>query len=91
MIRKNEPHFLYLTANQVRKLEIVVQSIEEPVTRRDVIGGLIDGAYALALKNLYKDKLISRTDYEKCIAGIPDYILKELSSIDSKSVEIDRN
>ena len=75
MTRKNEPHFFHLTANQVRKLEIVKSSIEEPVTKRDIITGLIDGAYAVALKTLYQDKMISRTDYEKSLAQIPDYIL----------------
>ena len=66
---------MQLTANQITKIEIIKNSIEEPVTRRDIISGLIDGAYAVALKTLYKDKMISKTDYEKSLAQIPDYIL----------------
>ena len=66
---------MHLTANHIRKLEIVQKSIAEPVTRREIISGLIDGAYAVALKDLYQDQLISKRDYEKLIAQIPDYIL----------------
>ena len=66
---------MHLTANHIRKLEIVQKSITEPVTRREIISGLIDGAYAVALKDLYQDQLISKRDYEKLIAQIPDYIL----------------
>ena len=66
---------MQLTANQITKIEIIKNSIEEPVTRRDIISGLIDGAYAVALKTLYQDKMISKTDYEKSLAQIPDYIL----------------
>ena len=66
---------MHLTANHIRKLEIVQKSITEPVTRREIISGLIDGAYAVALKDLYQDQLISKRDYEKSIAQIPDYIL----------------
>ena len=75
MIRRNEPTFMQLTANQITKIEIIKNSIEEPVTRRDIISGLIDGAYAVALKTLDQDKMISKTDYEKSLAQIPDYIL----------------
>ena len=75
MRRINEPTFMHLTANHIRKLEIVQKSITEPVTRREIISGLIDGAYAVALKDLYQDQLISKRDYEKLIAQIPDYIL----------------
>lgn len=66
---------MQLTANQITKIEIIKNSIEEPVTRRDIISGLIDGAYAVALKTLYQDKMISKSDYEKSLAQIPDYIL----------------
>jgi len=66
---------MQLTANQITKIEIIKSSIEEPVTRRDIISGLIDGAYAVALKTLYQDKMISKSDYEKSLAQIPDYIL----------------
>ena len=66
---------MHLTANHIHKLEIVQKSITEPVTRREIISGLIDGAYAVALKDLYQDQLISKRDYEKSIAQIPDYIL----------------
>ena len=66
---------MHLTANHIRKLEIVQKSITEPVTRREIISGLIDGAYAVALKDLYQYQLISKRDYEKLIAQIPDYIL----------------
>jgi len=69
---------MQLTANQITKIEIIKSSIEEPVTRRDIISGLIDGAYAVALKTLYQDKMISKSDYEKSLAQIPDYILTEL-------------
>jgi len=69
---------MQLTANQITKIEIIKNSIDEPVTRRDIISGLIDGAYAVALKTLYQDKMISKSDYEKSLAQIPDYILTEL-------------
>ena len=75
MTRRNDPTFIQLTANQITKIEIIKNSIEEPVTRRDIISGLIDGAYAVALKTLYQDKMISKMDYEKSLAQIPDYIL----------------
>jgi len=37
-----------------------------------------DDAYAVELKNLYQNKMISKSGYEKSVSQIPDYILTML-------------
>jgi len=78
MRRNDKPTFIYLSAQQVRKLEVMKESIIEPVSRRDIIDGLIESGYAVALKTLYQNKMISKSDSESSLAQIPDYILTEL-------------
>ena len=50
-------------------------SIEEPVTRKEIIDGMIDSGYVVALKTLYDAGLVNKKDFEKSLAQIPDYIL----------------
>lgn len=42
------------------KLEAMKQSIEEPVTRKDIIDGMIDSGYVVALKTLHDAGLINK-------------------------------
>jgi len=45
MTRRNEATFVQLTAKRIAKIGIIKSSIEEPVTHRDIIAGIIKGAY----------------------------------------------
>jgi hypothetical protein len=76
MTRRNEPPvFIRLSPLQVKKIEVMKESIEEPVTRKDIIDGMIDSGYVVALKTLYGAGLVNKRDYEKSLAQMPDYIL----------------
>ena len=75
MTRNNKPSFIRLSPQQVSKLEVMKQSIEEPVTRKDIIDGMIDSGYVVALKTLYDAGLVNKRDFERSLAQIPDYIL----------------
>jgi hypothetical protein len=79
MITRNDKSiYIHFSAQQVRKLEVMRESIEEPVSRQDIIDGLIEGGYVLALKTLYDAGQISKEDYESCLKQVPDYFLMEL-------------
>jgi hypothetical protein len=77
MKRDVEPTFLYLTPNQLRKLEVAKTSIKEPVTNKDIINGLIDSAYGIALRTLHRAGKLSRDEYQKSVKSLPDWILKD--------------
>jgi len=54
------------------------QSIEEPVTRKDIIDGMIDSGYAVALKTVYDAGLISKRTYEDGLKVVPEYLKGEI-------------
>jgi hypothetical protein len=79
MRRKSEPPvFIKLTPLQVKKIEVIKKSIQEPVTRRDIIDGLIESAYVVALDALYDEGLLSKKTYEDGLKLVPDYYLGEI-------------
>jgi len=75
MTRRYEPPvFIRLSPLQVKKIEVMKESIEEPVTRKEILDGLIDGAYLVALNNLYDEGIISKKTYEEGLTVVPDYL-----------------
>ena len=79
MKRKNEPPvFIKLTPLQVKKIDVMKESIREPVTRRDIIDGLLESAYVVALNTLYDQGLLSKKTYEDGLKLVPDYYLGEI-------------
>jgi hypothetical protein len=75
MIRKNEPPvFIRLSPLQVKKIEVMKESIKETVTRKEIIDGLIDSGYWVAINTLYDDGRISKRDYQDCLKFVPDYL-----------------
>ncbi len=75
MTRKNEPPvFIRLSPLQVKKIEVMKESIVEPVTRKDILDGLIDGGYLVAIKTLYDDGRISKKTYQDGLKLVPDYL-----------------
>jgi hypothetical protein len=53
MARKNEPTvFIKLTPPQVKKIEVIRESLDASVTRKELMDDLIDGGYMGAIKNL---------------------------------------
>jgi len=75
MTRRNDPPvFIRLSPLQVKKIEVMKESIEEPVTRKEILDGLIDGAYLVAINTLYDEGRISKKTYEDSLALIPDYL-----------------
>ena len=78
MRRNDKPSFIRLSPQQVSKLEVMKQSIEEPVTRKDIIDGMIDSGYMVALKTLYDEGLLSKKTYEDGLRQVPDYYLGEI-------------
>ena len=75
MTRKNEPPvFIKLTPLQVKKIEVMRESLDAPVTRKELIDDLIDGGYMVALKTLYDDGRISKRDYQDCLKFVHDYL-----------------
>ena len=79
MRRKNEPPvFIKLTPLQVKKIEVMKESIQEPVTRRDIIDGLIESAYVVALNALFDEGLLSKKTYKDGLKLVPDYYLGEI-------------
>ena len=79
MRRKSEPPvFIKLTPLQVKKIDVMKESIREPVTRRDIIDGLIESAYVVALNTLYDEGLLSKKTYEDGLKLVADYYLGEI-------------
>ena len=79
MRRKSEPPvFIKLTPLQVKKIEVMKESIQEPVTRRDIIDGLIESAFVVALNTLYDEGRITKRDYQDNLKQVPDYYLGEI-------------
>jgi len=75
MTRKNEPPvFIRLSPLQVKKIEVMKESIEEPVIRKEILDGLIDSAYVVALNTLYDEGIISKKTYEEGLTVVPDYL-----------------
>ena len=75
MTRKNEPPvFIKLTPLQVKKIEVMQESLDAPVTRKELIDDLIDGGYMGALKTLYDDGRISKKTYQDGLKLVPDYL-----------------
>ena len=75
MTRKNEPPvFIRLSPLQVKKIEVMKESIEETVTRKEIIDGLIDSGYWVAINTLYDDGRITKRDYQDCLKLVPDYL-----------------
>jgi len=75
MTRRNEPPvFIGLSPLQVKKIEVMKESIEEPVTRKEILDGLIDSAYLVAIKTLYEDGRISQKTYNDGLTVVPDYL-----------------
>jgi Fe2+ or Zn2+ uptake regulation protein len=78
MTRNDKPSFIRLTPQQVSKLEVMKHSIEEPVTRKEIIDGMIDSGYVVALKTLYDAGLVNKKTYEDGLRQVPDYYLGEI-------------
>jgi len=79
MTRSNEsPVFIRLSPLQVKKIEVMKESIEEPVTRKEILDGLIDSAYLVAINTLHDDGRISKKTYEDGLNVIPDYLKAEI-------------
>lgn len=75
MTRKNEPPvFIRLSPLQVKKIEVMKESIEETVSRKEIIDGLIDSGYQVAIKTLYDDGRISKKTYQDGLKLVPDYL-----------------
>jgi hypothetical protein len=78
MRRKSEPPvFIKLTSLQVKKIEVMKESIQEPVTRKELMDDLIDGGYMGALKTLHDDGRITKRNYQDCLKLVPDYLKGE--------------
>ena len=78
MTKNDKPSFIRLSPQQVSKLEVMKQSIEEPVTRKDIIDGMIDSGYVVALNTLYHEGLLSKKTYEDGLKLVPDCYLGEI-------------
>lgn len=79
MTRKNEPPvFIRLSPLQVKKIELMRESLNAPVTRKELVDDLIDGGYLGAIKTLYDDGRITKRDYQDCLKLVPDYLLGEI-------------
>ena len=79
MTRRNEPPvFIRLSPLQVKKIEVMKESIEEPVTRKEILDGLIDSAYLVALNTLYDEGIISKKTYKDGLTVVPDCYLGEI-------------
>jgi len=75
MTRRNEPPvFIRLSPLQVKKIEVMKESIEEPITRKEILDGLIDSAYLVAINTLYDEGRISKKTYEDGLSVVPDYL-----------------
>ena len=75
MTRKNEPPvFIRLSPLQVKKIEVMRESLDAPVTRKEMIDDLIDGGFMGALTTLHDDGRITRRDYQDCLKLVPDYL-----------------
>lgn len=75
MTRKNEPPvFIKLTSLQVKKIEVMRESLDAPVTRKELMDDLIDGGYLVAIKTLHDEGRISKRDYQDCLKFVPDYL-----------------
>ena len=75
MTRRSEPPvFIRLSPLQVKKIEVMKESIEEPVTRKEILDGLIDSAYVVAINTLYDEGRISKKTYEDGLTVVPDYL-----------------
>jgi len=75
MTRRNDPPvFIRLSPLQVKKIEVMKESIEEPVTRKEILDGLIDSAYLVAIKTLFDDGRISNRTYKDGLTVVPDYL-----------------
>jgi len=75
MTRRNDPSvFIRLSTLQVKKIEVMKESIEEPVTRKEILDGLIDSAYLVAIKTLFDDGRISNKIYKDGLTVVPDYL-----------------
>jgi hypothetical protein len=70
--RDKPPVFIKLTPIQVKKIEVMKKSILEPVTRKDIINGLIESAYVVALNTLYDEGLLTKRTYEDGLKLVPD-------------------
>jgi hypothetical protein len=75
MRRKNEPPVLIkLTPLQVKKIEVMRESLDAPLTRKELIDDLIDRGYMGSLKTLYDDGRITKRDYQDCLKLVPGYL-----------------
>ncbi len=75
MTRKSEPPvFIKLFPLQVKKIEVMRESLDAPVTRKEIIDGLIDSGYQVAIKTLYDDGRISKKTYQDGLKLVPDYL-----------------
>lgn len=72
--RSESPVFIKLTPLQINKIEVMKESIIEPVTRKDILDGLIDGGYLVAIKTLHDEGRISKRDYQDFLKFAPDYL-----------------
>jgi hypothetical protein len=78
MTRKNEPPvFIRLSPLQVKKIEVMRESLDASVTRKELMDDLIDGGYMGALKTLYDDGRISKKTYQDGLKLVPDYLKGE--------------
>jgi hypothetical protein len=50
------------------------ESIEESVSRKEILDGLIDSAYLVAINTLYDDGRISKRTYQDGLTVVPDYL-----------------
>jgi len=75
MTRRNDPPvFIRLSPLQINEIEVMKESIEEPVTRKEILNGLIDSAYLVAIKTLFDDGRISQKTYKDGLTVVPDYL-----------------
>ena len=65
---------LKFTPQEIDKLQFVCESISDTPTKKELLSGLIDSAYADALTNLYSEDLLDKDDVEEGIKLLPDFL-----------------
>jgi len=71
---------IILNQEDCYKIKVMQKAISDITTPEQIMGGLIDGGFATALKTLYADGLITDVDYCDDLKLLPEWFRKAIKN-----------
>ena len=73
-------NYIRLTKEELAKIEIIKRSISDQTTTVEILQGLIDSGFVIALKTLYREELMDDKEFNNWLKTLPRFHQEKLLS-----------